>query len=60
LRYDATRVALLHPEAQATLLSPRQQWSIDALCAECSRLAYVRFETDVGKKAAFTRVVANS
>src|SRR5437879_2949593 len=58
MRYDATRAALLHPEGQATLFSPGQNWSIEGVCAECSRLAYVRFETDDRNKAALTEAIA--
>ena len=43
MRYDPTREALLHPEAQPPLAMDGG-WSIDAIAAECSRLAYVRFE----------------
>jgi len=34
---------------------PGQNWSIEGVCAECSRLAYVRFETDDRNKAALTK-----
>jgi len=58
MRYDATRAALLHPENQATLFSPGQDWPIEAVCAECSRLAYVRFEQDEGSKTTLTQALA--
>jgi triacylglycerol lipase len=58
MRYDATRAALLHPEGQATLFCPGQNWSIEGVCAECSRLAYVRFETDDRNKAALAEAIA--
>jgi triacylglycerol lipase len=45
MQYDATRAALLHPHARETLFRPGQDWPIEAVCAECSRLAYVPFET---------------
>jgi triacylglycerol lipase len=60
MRYDATRAALLHPEGQATLFSAGQNWSIEGVCAECSRLAYVRFETDDRNKAALTEAIASA
>lgn len=58
MQYDATRAALLHPEDQATLFSPGQDWPVEAVCAECSRLAYVRFEQGEGKKATLTQALA--
>ncbi len=58
MRYDATRASLLHPEEQATVFHPGQHWPIEAVCAECSRLAYVRFETDERQKAALTEAIA--
>ena len=44
MKYDSSRSALLHPENRPPLLSERHQWPDDALCAELSRLAYIRFE----------------
>ena len=44
MQYDATRAALLHPHARETLFRSGQDWPIEAVCAECSRLAYVPFE----------------
>jgi len=47
MRYDATRAALLHPEGAGRRCSPRARTGRSKACgAECSRLAYVRFETD--------------
>ena len=62
MRYNATRAALLHPEDQATLLPAGhgQDWPVEALCAECSRLAYVRFETDERNKAQLTQAIARA
>jgi triacylglycerol lipase len=60
MRYDATRTALLHPEESATLFRPGQDWSIEAVCAECSRLAYVRFETDDREKTMLTQAIARA
>jgi triacylglycerol lipase len=60
MRYDATRAALLHPEGQATLFSPGQDWSIEGVSAECSRLAYIRFETGDDNKAALTAAIARA
>jgi triacylglycerol lipase len=60
MRYDATRASLLHPEEQATLFCPGQDWPIEAVCAECSRLAYVRFETDEREKATLTEAIARA
>ena len=60
IRYDPTRAALLHPEQQPTLFVAGQDWPVGAVCAECSRLAYVRFETDGGRKAALTEAIARA
>jgi predicted lipase len=60
MRYDATRTALLHPEEQATLFCPGQDWPIEAVCAECARLAYVRFETDEREKTTLTEAIARA
>jgi triacylglycerol lipase len=60
MRYDPTRAALLHPEAQETVFRTGQDWPIEAVCAECSRLAYVRFEADGLKKAALTAAIARA
>ena len=60
MRYDPTRTALLHPEEQATLFCPGQDWPIEAVCAECSRLAYVRFETDQRQKTTLTEALARA
>ena len=60
MRYDATRASLLHPEEQATLFCPGQDWPIEAVCAECSRLAYVRFEADERGKATLTEAIARA
>jgi hypothetical protein len=60
MRYDATRASLLHPEEQATVFCPGQDWPIEAVCAECSRLAYVRFEADEREKATLTEAIARA
>ena len=60
IRYDPTRTALLHPEQQPTLFVAGQDWPVDAVCAECSRLAYVRFEADGGCKAALIEAIARA
>jgi hypothetical protein len=44
--YDSSRVALYHPEQQASIFPVHIQPSEDLLCAESSRLAYKRFESD--------------
>jgi triacylglycerol lipase len=44
MRYDPTRAALYTPEKQPPLDLARGNWSLDAICAELSRLAYIRFE----------------
>src|SRR5579864_4694924 len=44
--YDASRVALYHPEQQPSILPLHTPPSEDLLCAEASRLTYKRFESD--------------
>jgi triacylglycerol lipase len=60
MRYDATQAALLRPEAQATLFHAGQNWPLEAVCAECSRLAYIRFEADDPTKSALTEAIARA
>jgi Lipase (class 3) len=48
--YDPSRVALFHPEQQASILALHGKASEDLLCAESSRLAYKRFESDPQQK----------
>ncbi|MBN8439514.1 MAG: lipase family protein [Candidatus Accumulibacter sp.] len=58
--YDATRASLLHPDLQPTLFSDGTTWPIDAMCAECSRLAYIRFEDDDRKKQELSEALARA
>jgi triacylglycerol lipase len=44
MRYDATTRALFKPELGPAPWAPADRWTRDAICAELSRLAYVRFE----------------
>jgi triacylglycerol lipase len=44
MRYDATTRALFKPESGPAAWAPSDRWTRDAICAELSRLAYVRFE----------------
>jgi len=49
IEYDASRDALYRPALRPTVFAPGLQIAdigIDATCAELSRLAYVRFESD--------------
>lgn len=51
MRYDASSDALFHPERQLPIVRTAP-WPLDALCAELSRLAYIRFdesETEAGR-----------
>lgn len=52
--YDPSKSALLHPEQRPPFFQNKQQWERRALCAELSRLAYFRFESDDAAKAAVT------
>jgi pimeloyl-ACP methyl ester carboxylesterase len=46
MQYDATIQSLIHPEEdQRVLFREGLSWNPDGLCAELSRLAYIRFET---------------
>jgi triacylglycerol lipase len=42
--YDPTREALFRPESQPSIPIDPSVWPVDAICAELSRLAYIRFE----------------
>lgn len=45
--YDPTKLALFHPELQPPLLPHGPAWRHPhAICAELSRLAYIRFDSD--------------
>ncbi|HEY2394519.1 MAG TPA: lipase family protein [Rudaea sp.] len=44
--YDATRDALYRPALRPTVFAVGATVSPDAACAECSRLAYLHFESD--------------
>jgi Lipase (class 3) len=44
MAYDPTRSALYNPERQPPLDLTHGTWPPDAICAELSRLAYIRFE----------------
>jgi triacylglycerol lipase len=44
MRYDATKMALFRPELGPAPWAPADRWTRDAICAELSRLAYIRFE----------------
>lgn len=44
MRYDPTLKALFFPEKGAPVEDFSAQWPLDQVCAELSRLAYVRFE----------------
>jgi len=57
--YDPSKTALLHPELQPPFFQSGQQWERRALCAELSRLAYFRFESDDVAKAAVTTALAH-
>lgn len=45
MEYDSSKSALLHPERRPPL-GDGEPWNDDAMLAECSRLAYLRFERD--------------
>lgn len=44
MRYDPTLKALLFPEKGAPVEDFSTQWPLDQICAELSRIAYIRFE----------------
>jgi triacylglycerol lipase len=48
--YDASRNALYHPALRPTVLCDGMELTPDALCAECSRLAYLHFESDAAQR----------
>ena len=50
MRYDASKEALFTPEKREPLFGSDLPWTQDALCAELSRLAYIRFEEGDGDR----------
>lgn len=46
--YDPTSEALFHPERRPPLDDFATGWTLDQICAELSRLAYIRFEQGQG------------
>jgi hypothetical protein len=50
IEYDASRTALYHPASRPTVLVAGSLIGPDALCAECSRLAYLHFESDAAQR----------
>ena len=55
--YDSSGAALFRPESRAPL-PVDASWSVDARCAELSRLAYVRAESDAGAEAELRAALA--
>lgn len=57
--YDASRAALLHPERRPTVFRAGAPLpSLDGICAEVARLAYLRFESDAAQKASLDAALA--
>lgn len=58
--YNATREALQHPEVQPTVFGSAGGRGLrpSALCAELSRLAYIRFENGDAEQAALQQALA--
>jgi len=50
MRYDPTAQALFHPEEAPPLFGSDLKWTLDATCAELSRLAYIRHEDGDGAR----------
>src|SRR3569623_1495197 len=55
--YDPSEAALFRPESRPAL-PVDAGWSVDARCAELSRLAYVRAESEAGAEAALRTALA--
>ncbi|HYS12311.1 MAG TPA: lipase family protein [Burkholderiaceae bacterium] len=66
IAYDASRLALLQPAVRPTVFiaGDETRLSVDAICAECARLAYLRFESDQPQRQklqdALARLSANA
>jgi hypothetical protein len=60
ISYDPTRQALLHPGSRKTLFAAGDvgRLSLDAICAECVRLVYLRFESDPVQRQALLDALA--
>ncbi|HEX8240676.1 MAG TPA: lipase family protein [Allosphingosinicella sp.] len=56
MQYQASLEALIHPERGAPLFGQSLPWNKDSICAELSRLAYIRFEA--GDRARLTEALA--
>ena len=56
--YDASRDALYRPALRPTVFATGSSVSADALCAECSRLAYLQFDRDVGQRRQLVEALA--
>jgi pimeloyl-ACP methyl ester carboxylesterase len=56
--FDPTREALFHPEHRPPLDDFARGWTLDQICAELSRLAYIRFEK--GQRGALDRALTGA
>jgi hypothetical protein len=60
IAYDPSRKALLQPGLRPTVFKAgdAERLSIDAICAECSRLVYLRFESSAAHRALLLEALA--
>ncbi len=56
--YDASRDALYRPALRPSVFAAAAAVARDALCAECSRLAYLHFESDPAQRRQLTDALA--
>lgn len=56
--YDPTLAGLMRPESRPPIADFSTNWDLDAICAELSRLAYIRF--DEGHEAELAAAMANA
>jgi hypothetical protein len=58
--YDPTRTALFNPERRPPIADFSADWELDRICAELSRLSYIRFETDPERQAELEAALAKA
>jgi hypothetical protein len=58
--YDPTKTALLNPETRPPIADFSTDWELDWICAELSRLAYIRFETGSERKGELIEALAKA
>jgi pimeloyl-ACP methyl ester carboxylesterase len=58
--YDPSKTALFNPEKRPAISDFSTGWELDSICAELSRLAYIRHEIGPLQEAELTKVLAKA